>query len=175
MTDKHVEAVANKLQERSQRGEEKYGGTLPENYATHVEQLQHLQEELMDGAIYCEWLMSRLKGDDSERLAQGWKDFAEAVGFPADRQRFHHHVFEHAKTVKAGADEMQRLKDELDDIKHNSSVASNCWQIVDPDRTRRPSHTQHTFEERLAQLVEAEKERDWLRKRVVHGPQPTNE
>jgi hypothetical protein len=104
MSDPLVEKVRAKLQERSERGVAKYGGTLPENYATHIEQLEHLQQELMDGAVYCEWLIARLKGDNSERLAKGWRDFADAIGFPKDRQRFRHHVIEHARRVKAAAD-----------------------------------------------------------------------
>lgn len=57
MTDPIVDAVCAKLQSRSAVGIKKYGTTLAGNYATAKERLIHIQEELMDGANYVEWLL----------------------------------------------------------------------------------------------------------------------
>lgn len=61
MTDPIVDAVCAKLQARSAVGLKKYGTTLADNVATVKEKLTHIQEELMDGANYVEWL---LEGED---------------------------------------------------------------------------------------------------------------
>lgn len=57
MTDPIVDAVCAKLQSRSAVGLKKYGTTLADNVATVKEKLTHIQEELMDGANYVEWLL----------------------------------------------------------------------------------------------------------------------
>ncbi len=57
MTDPIVDAVCAKLQARSAVGLKKYGTTLADNPATVKEKLVHIQEELMDGANYVEWLL----------------------------------------------------------------------------------------------------------------------
>jgi hypothetical protein len=56
MTDKILDSVIAKYQERSQTGIEKYGKTLEENNLTFTEWLNHLQEELMDATLYIEKL-----------------------------------------------------------------------------------------------------------------------
>lgn len=56
-TDPIVDAVCAKLQARSELGIKKYGTTLADNPATVKEKLVHIQEELMDGANYIEWLL----------------------------------------------------------------------------------------------------------------------
>ncbi len=57
MTDPIVDAVCAKFQSRSAVGIKKYGTTLADNVATVKEKLTHIQEELMDGANYVEWLL----------------------------------------------------------------------------------------------------------------------
>jgi len=54
MIDKIVEKVIGLFRSRSKRGIEKYGTTLEDNDLTHLEWLQHLQEELMDATLYIE-------------------------------------------------------------------------------------------------------------------------
>ena len=54
MTDNIVEKVIKLFRKRSKRGIEKYGVTLEHNDLSNVEWLQHLQEELMDAALYVE-------------------------------------------------------------------------------------------------------------------------
>lgn len=57
--DRNVEAVVASLRERSARGLAKYGVTTERGDLTLVQWLQHLQEELLDAAIYVE----RVKGE----------------------------------------------------------------------------------------------------------------
>lgn len=101
--DPHVEAVRRKLLDRSVRGKEKYGGTTWQNLATMIEQLEHLQQELMDAAVYCEWAMQRCRGHHADMLAEAYREVADAIGFPADKQRFRHHVRGHAESVASAA------------------------------------------------------------------------
>jgi len=65
MIDKIVERVREAFKKRSERGLEKYGTTLERNDLTHVEWLQHLQEELMDATLYIEKLKDEEKNKQS--------------------------------------------------------------------------------------------------------------
>jgi hypothetical protein len=56
MTDKIVQQVIDKFNQRSQIGIIKYGTTLEEN--DKDDYLTHLQEELMDAILYIEKLKS---------------------------------------------------------------------------------------------------------------------
>ena len=51
-----TEAVVDQLRTRAEKGKEKYGTTMERNDLTLLEWLQHLQEELMDAAVYVEKL-----------------------------------------------------------------------------------------------------------------------
>jgi len=62
--DKNVTSVIDQLCAREQAGLIKYGTNTERTDLTTLEWLQHLQEELMDGAVYIE----RLKGDVKETL-----------------------------------------------------------------------------------------------------------
>jgi hypothetical protein len=59
--DSIVKRVRNAFKRRSERGLEKYGTTLDRNDLTHLEWLQHLQEELMDATLYIEKLKDEEK------------------------------------------------------------------------------------------------------------------
>lgn len=61
MTDKHVESVREKLLQRSQVGIKKYGVTTERNDIELISWLKHLQEELLDGAVYIEAAMERMR------------------------------------------------------------------------------------------------------------------
>ena len=52
--DSNVEAVINSIREREERGMSKYGVNTDRTDLSTLEWLQHLQEELMDGAVYIE-------------------------------------------------------------------------------------------------------------------------
>lgn len=54
-------AICREIAERQQMGKSKYGTELADNPAEICERLQHLKEELLDGAIYCEWAIGKLK------------------------------------------------------------------------------------------------------------------
>lgn len=60
MIDKHVEAVREKLHQRSQVGIAKYGTTTAREDLTRLQWLRHAQEEMLDAAIY----LQRLIADD---------------------------------------------------------------------------------------------------------------
>ena len=55
--DIHVRNVIQKYSERSKLGLLKYGTTLERTDLTHLQWLQHLQEELMDATLYIERIM----------------------------------------------------------------------------------------------------------------------
>ena len=61
MSDKNVEAVVGKLRGRSARGVRKYGVTTERTDLTKLEWLRHLQEELLDAAVYIEKIASELE------------------------------------------------------------------------------------------------------------------
>ena len=59
MTDAINEAVIDQFRTRAEKGKEKYGTTMERDDLTLMQWLQHLQEELMDAAVYVE----KLKGE----------------------------------------------------------------------------------------------------------------
>ena len=59
--DKNVENVVSQLRDREKRGLSKYGVNTERTDLSTIEWLQHLQEELMDGAVYIEKLKKELK------------------------------------------------------------------------------------------------------------------
>lgn len=54
------------IAKRQQLGIRKYGTTLADNPAALVDRLQHMLEELLDGAAYAMWAINQIKqnGDD---------------------------------------------------------------------------------------------------------------
>lgn len=63
MTDAITEAVVAQLRTRAEVGKLKYGTTMERDDLTLIQWLQHLQEELMDAAVYVE----KLKGEIGEK------------------------------------------------------------------------------------------------------------
>jgi hypothetical protein len=61
--DKNVLRVIEQLEQREKKGLLKYGTTTERKDLSVMEWLQHLQEELMDAAVYIE----KLKGLEAER------------------------------------------------------------------------------------------------------------
>ena len=55
--DPVVEAVCARLLARSRMGQRKYGTTLAREDLNRADWLRHLQEELMDAALYVERLL----------------------------------------------------------------------------------------------------------------------
>jgi hypothetical protein len=64
--DAIVESVVAKYLQRSKLGIKKYGTTLEENNVDNF--LLHLQEELMDGSLYIEKLLSQRNGTNEDKL-----------------------------------------------------------------------------------------------------------
>ena len=60
MTDPIIEAVRARLLSRSKAGILKYGVTLARDDLSTLDWLRHLQEELLDAAVYIERLMINL-------------------------------------------------------------------------------------------------------------------
>lgn len=58
MSDKHVEAVRAKLLIRSQIGIAKYGTTTERTDLDRIAWCRHLQEELLDAAVYLETIIA---------------------------------------------------------------------------------------------------------------------
>lgn len=65
--------VCEKIQERSEVGKSKYGVTMERTDLSTIEWLTHLQEELMDAAVYVE----RLLGDLSAAIEEIQKEEPE--------------------------------------------------------------------------------------------------
>jgi hypothetical protein len=61
MQDKNVEAVRELLHSRMLTGYNKYGVTTERTDIDFLGWLQHLQEELLDAAVYVERLKSEVK------------------------------------------------------------------------------------------------------------------
>ena len=59
MSDRVVESVIDQFRTRAEQGKRKYGTTMERDDLTLIQWLQHLQEELMDAAVYVE----KLKGE----------------------------------------------------------------------------------------------------------------
>lgn len=59
--DPIVAAVIRKMYQRSQVGIKKYGTTMERKDLTQAQWLVHLQEEMLDGAIYCQRLLLELE------------------------------------------------------------------------------------------------------------------
>ena len=69
--DRNVEACRQALLERSQRGIAKYGVTTCRNPLSLHQWLQHLQEELLDAAVYIEQLKREASDIAANRAAEG--------------------------------------------------------------------------------------------------------
>jgi hypothetical protein len=64
---KYEEQVINKIRERAEVGKNKYGVTMERTDLNTLEWLVHLQEELMDAAVYVERLLNDLKRFELEQ------------------------------------------------------------------------------------------------------------
>ena len=62
--------VCEKIQARSDVGKAKYGTNMERTDLSNLEWLNHLQEELMDGAVYAQKVMEKIN-----TLANAWVTF----------------------------------------------------------------------------------------------------
>ena len=58
------QSVSDKLLKRAEIGRNKYGVTMDRNDLKYRDWLIHLQEELLDGAVYIEKLLTQLKENE---------------------------------------------------------------------------------------------------------------
>lgn len=54
------ERICRLYEKQRAKGNEKYGYGLESNPAGIVERINHLQEELLDGLMYCEWIKEKI-------------------------------------------------------------------------------------------------------------------
>ena len=74
---KHEDEVCKKIQKRAGVGKKKYGTTMERTDLSVHEWLTHLQEELMDAAVYVQRLMEEFK--DIELTMKYGRDFAQMM------------------------------------------------------------------------------------------------
>ena len=117
--DKNVTSVIDQLCAREHAGLNKYGTNTERTDLTTLEWLQHLQEELMDGAVYIE----RLKGDVKETLRlstttqsaiMGSKDFDELQSDDNDDDEDDN-----------DGEELEEIREIIQNMKKHSTVTTN--------------------------------------------------
>jgi len=73
------EKVIVEIRERAEKGEAKYGTTMDRDDLSLKEWLQHLKEELMDGVIYTQKIISELEVLENLEIAQDIMDVVDAL------------------------------------------------------------------------------------------------
>ena len=68
--DPIVLKVMSKFYDRSQRGIEKYGTMLTRTDLDFIDWVTHLQEEMLDAALYCERLKDEYKTKQKDAIIQ---------------------------------------------------------------------------------------------------------
>jgi hypothetical protein len=68
--DPIVLKVMSKFYDRSQRGIEKYGTMLTRTDLDFIDWVTHLQEEMLDAALYCERLKDEYKKNQKDAIIQ---------------------------------------------------------------------------------------------------------
>jgi len=68
--DPIVLKVMSKFYDRSQRGIEKYGTMLTRTDLDFIDWVTHLQEEMLDAALYCERLKDEYKKNKKDAIIQ---------------------------------------------------------------------------------------------------------
>ena len=58
------ERVCEIAEEQREKGLSKYGFGLEDNKSDMAARIRHLEEELIDGLMYCEWIKEKLEGID---------------------------------------------------------------------------------------------------------------
>lgn len=56
MNNPYWERICNIAEHQRAKGMSKYGFGLEDNPAGIIERINHLEEELIDGLMYCEWI-----------------------------------------------------------------------------------------------------------------------
>lgn len=114
-TDKHVDTVIAKHKARVAKGIAKYGCTLATNPADLRERLQHIQEEAMDAAAYCEWAMAAIE--------------QPAAAVEAERERCARIAEDAAREAEKLADDIEEM-DEADQMRVAARMARNIASAI---------------------------------------------
>lgn len=61
------ESVINKIRNRAEVGEKKYGVTMERDDLNLYDWIKHLQEELLDASVYIEKVLQELKSNEHKR------------------------------------------------------------------------------------------------------------
>lgn len=101
MTDRNVEAICELHRQRAEHGLQKYGVSTERDDFTLLEWLQHLQDELMDGAVYTQKLKALLAGGHLKGVIRALNEAAERV---SEAKAATHHSFQktHVALREAG-------------------------------------------------------------------------
>ena len=73
------EIVIAEIRQRAEKGEAKYGTTMDRDDLSLKEWLQHLKEELMDGVIYTQKIISELEVLENLEIATQIIDAVDAL------------------------------------------------------------------------------------------------
>jgi len=85
--DPNVNAVCAKLVQRSEVGLRKYGVTTARPDLSLADWLNHLQQELMDAAVYCEAALGGVKEDGGWRMEDGNRSARTEVSAMSEEER----------------------------------------------------------------------------------------
>ena len=61
------EKICELAEKQRRKGINKYGKGLEYNYSDAIARINHLQEELIDGLMYCEWIKEKLSELEGEK------------------------------------------------------------------------------------------------------------
>jgi hypothetical protein len=61
MKNPYWENICAMAERQRNKGLSVYGQGLEDNHADIIERINHLQEELIDGLMYCEWIKDYLR------------------------------------------------------------------------------------------------------------------
>lgn len=64
MNNPYWENICTMAERQRNKGLSVYGQGLEYNHADIIERINHLQEELIDGLMYCEWIKDKLGGTE---------------------------------------------------------------------------------------------------------------
>ena len=63
MNNPYWERICKLSEKQRAKGMETYGQGLENNTAAMLKRIEHLEEELVDALMYCEWMKDNLGGD----------------------------------------------------------------------------------------------------------------
>lgn len=159
MTDPIVDAVCAKLQSRSAVGLKKYGTTLADNAATVKEKLVHIQEELMDGANYVEWLLQEQEMPKKLGCAADDDDLCfpcASKGWVCEKAKERAKDMPTPMTIEMEADERQSVIEKA--LRRAFIIGQNYWSNADSESRsawKRADKNKEEFELLIKETIRA--------------------